>query len=60
MPYVADYTYNNKGSVAHVRNPQAFADGVVTAKGALRQDVVNHDHELAAHAIAVVEEAATM
>src|SRR5258708_10549995 len=58
MAHMANYAHYHKGAVAHVRHPQALPDRVLSGEGALRQDVINDDDGLAAHAIAVLEESA--
>ncbi len=44
---VADDADNREGAIIHVGHPEKFADGVLSGEGALGEDIVDDDDELA-------------
>ena len=53
---MAHHAYHADRAGAHIRDPEALSEGLVPAKGLLRQNVVNHHDQFIAQAIVVVEE----
>src|SRR6266550_1369721 len=58
MPHMAHYPHHPDGVGAHLWDPEALPDRLLSAEGVLRQNVINHYDELFAHAIVVIEESA--
>src|SRR5437660_3105437 len=58
IPHMAHYPHHPDGVGAHLWDPEALPDRLLSAEGVLRQNVINHYDELLAHAIVVIEESA--
>jgi hypothetical protein len=55
---MADYADNHERAVAHLGHPETLSERILGTEDVLRQGIIDHDDELAAHAIAVIEKAA--
>jgi hypothetical protein len=58
MPHMAHYPHRPDGTGAHLSDPEALPDRLLSAEGVLRQNVINYYDELFAQAIMVIEESA--